>query len=120
MASAQAWGVWAEQPETTLRFRATSSAGSKIYLILRLAAAEGVSYRILISSGSGAETVVSLRGDADTLATLPCEVERDGLVTARLSLVSTGEEVKAGPYWYLKGLLYFEPHGFGRRGGGNS
>ena len=113
----QAWGVWAEQPETTLRFRATSSAGSKIYLILRLAAAEGVSYRILISSGSGAETVVSLRGDADTLATLPCEVERDGLVTARLSLVSTGEEVKAGPYWYLKGLLYFEPHGFGGAAG---
>jgi len=110
----QAWGVWADQPETTLRFRATSSWGSKIHLILRLAAAEGASYRIRISSGSGAETVVSLRRDADILATLPCEVERDGLVTVRLSLVSASEDVKkGGPYWYLKGLLYFEPQGVG-------
>ncbi len=108
----QGWGVWADQFEATLRFRATCSPGSKIHLILRLAGVEGANYRLRVSSASGAETIISLDGEVDKIATLRCEVDRDGLVAASLALLDTAEAPnKEGPYWCLKGLLYLEPKG---------
>ena len=108
----QGWGVWADQFEATLRFRATCSPGSKIHLILRLAGLEGANYRLRVSSAPGAETIVSLDGEVDKVATLCCEVGCDGLVTASLTLLNTAEALnRDGPYWCLKGLLYLEPQG---------
>jgi glycosyltransferase involved in cell wall biosynthesis len=106
----ETWGVWADEPEANLRFRAAVPAGSKIHLVMRLAAPGRNHRRIRISSGSGAETSVSLGSESDSLATLSCEVEPDNLVTARLSLMGTSDGQLAGrPYWRLKGILYYQP-----------
>jgi glycosyltransferase involved in cell wall biosynthesis len=100
-------GVWADEPATMVRFRSALAAGSKIHLVMRLAPLGGNCCRIQISSGSGAETSVSLAGEADSLAVLSCEVEPDNLVTAHLSLM--GPSLSGGPYWRLKGILYYQP-----------
>ncbi len=111
------WGVWAKAPVTVLRFRAHASAGTRIHLIMRLMSGSSDLRRIRISSGSGAETEVSLEGWSDKLAVLPCAVEPGDLVSVRMSMVSTGagaSEDAAVRYWGLNGILYFEP---GRLGG---
>jgi glycosyltransferase involved in cell wall biosynthesis/capsular polysaccharide biosynthesis protein len=106
----ETWGVWADEPTATLRFRAAVPAGSRIHLVMRLAAPGRNYRRIRISSGSGAETSVSLGSESDSLAVLSCEVEPDNLVTAYLSLMGTSEgQLASRPYWHLKGILYFQP-----------
>ena len=106
----ETWGVWADEPATTLRFRATVPAGSKIHLVMRLIAPGRNHRRLRISSGSGTETEVSFGGGSDTLAILSCEVEPDSLVTAHMSLLDPGDDQMAGgPYWILKGILYLQP-----------
>ena len=110
------WGVWAKAPVTVLRFRAHASAGTRIHLIMRLVSASSDLRRIRISSGSGAETEVSLEGWSDRLAILPCAVEPGDLVSVRMSMVGTGavaSEDTAVRYWGLNGILYFEPERLG-------
>jgi glycosyltransferase involved in cell wall biosynthesis len=119
-------GAWAAKPVAKLRFRAVAASGSRIVVVLRLAAAAGgKGCRIRISSGSGAETAVSLGGGEDRLAVLSCEVEADNLVTVGLALVGTSKsQMAAAPNWQLQGILYFQPErlaggaltGFGTQG----
>ncbi|MGO8841364.1 MAG: glycosyltransferase [Methyloceanibacter sp.] len=110
----ETWGVWADEPAATLRFRAAMPAGSKIHLVMRLTAPGRNHRRIRISSGSGAETSISLGGESDSMAVLSCEVEPDNLVTAYLSLIGPSEgQIVGGPYWHLKGILYFQPESLG-------
>ena len=103
-------GARAEGPTSVVRFRADVAAGSKINLILRLATSSPEGCRLRIATGSGASTLVTLSDNAEKLAILPCEVERESLVTASLSLVREGED-RGGelPAWRLCGILYVEP-----------
>ena len=103
-------GARAEGPTSVIRFRADVAAGSKINLILRLATSSPDGCRLRITSGSGAATLVTLSDDAEKLAILPCEVERESLVTASLSPVRGAEgHGGAPPSWRLCGILYVEP-----------
>jgi glycosyltransferase involved in cell wall biosynthesis len=104
-------GVRAAQAETMIRFRADAPAGTRINLIMRLAAV-GRGFRVRIRPGSGDETELSLSSGSERLVVLPCEVEPGKLVTA--NLVSVGatldeDESPGASYWMLKGLLYFDP-----------
>ncbi len=110
------WGVRAKEPVTVLRFRGHAPAGTRIYLIMHLISACSDLLRIRISSGSGAETEVSLEGWSDKLAVLPCAVEPDDLVSVCMSMVGSGagaSEDAAVRYWGLNGILYFEPERLG-------
>lgn len=103
-------GVCAAQPATMIRFRADAAAGTRINLLMRLAALRR-DFRIRIRSGSGAETEVFLRDGSEGMAVLSCEVEPEKLVTAYLSLVGAaldGDESGAAE-WILRGVLYFDP-----------
>ena len=103
-------GVWAEKPEATLQFRTKSTPGANVHLILRLACLEGASHRLRIKSASGSEVTVSLGGERDTLATLSCEVDENGLVTVTLAHVGQEKRRRTrGPFWCLKGFMYLEP-----------
>jgi glycosyltransferase involved in cell wall biosynthesis len=108
---AETSGVRAAGPATMVRFRADAPVGTRITLVMRLAA-YGDDFRIRICSGSGAETEASLAGGSERVAALSCEVEPGELVTAHLSLAGTpldADESSGAPYWGLKGILYFEP-----------
>jgi len=106
------FGASADEAVATLRFRAALPAGSRIHVVLRLGSADGRYYRIHVLSGSGAEVSLSLGGEADSLVTLSCEVEPGNLVNATLSLLGTSDgQMVRGPFWQLKGILYFQPAG---------
>ena len=86
--SPEIWGVWADAPTAVLRFRTAVPAGTRIHLVMRLTAAAGNGRLLRISSGSGAETEVSLAGGSDRLAVLSCEVEPGDLVSVRMSMAA--------------------------------
>jgi hypothetical protein len=107
----EASGVRAAEPATMVRFRADAQVGTRVNLVMRLAACGG-DFRIRICSGSGAETEVSLTGGSEKVAVLSCAVERGALVTANLSsrdATVDGDEPSDATYWILKGILYFDP-----------
>src|SRR5262249_16708310 len=85
--SPEIWGVWADAPTALLRFRTAVPAGTRINLLMRLRAPAGNGRPLRISSGSGAETEVSLAGASDKLAVLSCEVEPGDVVSVRISMV---------------------------------
>ncbi len=103
-------GVRAAQPATMIRFRADAEPGTRINLLMRLAALDR-DFRIRIRSGSGAQTEVFLADGSEGMAALSCEVEPERLVTAYLSLV--GEALdgngSSAAEWMLRGVLYFDP-----------
>jgi glycosyltransferase involved in cell wall biosynthesis len=101
------WGAYAEERTATFRFRAAAEVGSKIHLVMRLAACGQEGCHIRVSSWSGAEATLFLKGGEDSLAVLSCEVEPDSLVTVRLSLIDNTEG-QAPPYWTLRGILYLQ------------
>jgi glycosyltransferase involved in cell wall biosynthesis/capsular polysaccharide biosynthesis protein len=104
-------GVRAARPAAMIRFRADAAPGTRIHLLLRLAA-QGRDFRIRIRSGSGAETEASLADGSERLATLSCAVEPEQLVTAHLSLGGAALEesnFSRAPHWMLRGILYFDP-----------
>jgi glycosyltransferase involved in cell wall biosynthesis len=104
-------GVRAAQPTTRIRFRADAPVGTRINLLMRLAA-DNRDFRIRICSGSGTETEVLLASGSEKLVVLSCDVEPGKLITARLSLVGEpldGGEFSGRSYWTLKGILYFDP-----------
>jgi glycosyltransferase involved in cell wall biosynthesis len=104
-------GVRAAQPTTVIRFRSEFAAGTRINLLVRLAAS-GRDFRIRARSGSGAESEVFLKDGAEGMAVLPCQVEPENLVTAYLSLVGAAldqGESSGTSHWILRGVLYFDP-----------
>jgi capsular polysaccharide biosynthesis protein len=104
-------GVRAAQSATTIRFRAAVPVGTRINLVIPLAA-HGRGFCIRIRSGSGAETEVSLAGGSEKMAVLSCAVEPGALVTANFSSLSAtldADEPSDAAYWMLKGILYFDP-----------
>ena len=110
----QALGVWAGQQEAMLRFRTELAPGSRVHLLARLAS-EGSNCRVRIASALSAQTTVAVGGERDVLATLSCEVDENGLVTALFSLDGQERLTKPGrPYWCLKGFMYVEPQALRR------
>lgn len=104
-------GVRASQPTAKLRFRLDAPVGTRINLVLRLAAI-GRDFRIRINSGSGAEKEVSLAAGSNRVAVLAAMVEPGSLVTTHLHTMGgavDGDEFPGGPYWMLQGILYFDP-----------
>ncbi len=103
-------GVRPAAPETLVQFRADLQAGTRINLLLRFGAYGG-DFRIRVRSGSGAQTDATLTPGAEKVVVLPCAVEAEKLVSARLSVIGTMEDdaVIDPPYWILKGILYFDP-----------
>ncbi len=102
-------GVRPRRPRAVVRFRTDAPVGARITLVLRFAAT-GPGCRIRISTAAGAETEVSLAEGSKGMAILPAMVERGRLVTTRLQTIgATDDELPAGPYWMLKGILYFNP-----------
>ncbi len=99
-------GVRAAKPEAMVRFRADAPVGTRINLVLRLAAC-GRDFRIRIRPGSGTEIEALVAKGSDKLAYLVSEVEPGNLVTARLML--DGDELSDVCFWMLKGILYFDP-----------
>ncbi|HLK65926.1 MAG TPA: glycosyltransferase 61 family protein [Bryobacteraceae bacterium] len=107
----QIGGVRPSQPVSEIRFRADAPAGSKINLVLRMAAVGG-DFRVRICSGSGSQTEVRLTDAGEKITVLACMVEAGSLVTARLLSIGAalaGEEFPDASYWTLKGVLYFDP-----------
>lgn len=99
-------GVRAVQRKATIRFRTQAAAGSRINVLMRLAA-QGGDFRIRMRSGSGAESETSVSAGSEEMAVLACEVEPAGLVSVNLAtLSSNGDE---SSHWMLKGVLYFDP-----------
>ena len=104
-------GVRPSGPTALIRFRADAPVGTRINLVLRLAAYGG-DFRIRLCSGSGAETETCLAAGRESVAVLSCEVEPENLVSARFSMLDAmgdGDESSAAPCWSLHGILYFEP-----------
>jgi hypothetical protein len=103
-------GIRAAEPEAAIRFGAALPAGTRINLVLRLAAGFG-NARIRIRTGSGAGTDVALAEGLEKMAVLSCTVEEGQFVT--VNLLSMGAAVTAsaspGAVWLLSGLLYFDP-----------
>ena len=100
-------GVQAQRSAAIIRFRPDAPAGAKINVVLRLAAL-GRDARIRLTSGSGAQTEAPLGAGRENLATLPCEVEPEKLVTVQLCSVATPPD-EPPANWLLKGVLYFDP-----------
>jgi len=100
-------GMRSAQSATMVRFRADAPVGTRISLVMRLAA-HGRDFCIRICSGSGAQTDVSLAEGAEKVAVLACAVEPGQLVTANLSSLDR-DEASDATYWILKGILYFDP-----------
>ena len=104
-------GVRASEPAAVIRFRTDLPAGTRVNLVLRLAA-HGRDFRIQVHCGSGARNEVSVAEGFEKLAILSCTVEQGQLITARLSSIGAtlfGDEDPHATYWSLKGVLYFEP-----------
>lgn len=101
-------GVRAAQPEAAIRFRTEAPAGSRINLLVRLAA-HGGDFRIRMRSGSGAESETSLTAGSEEMAVLACEVGAGRLVLINLSMVGSMSNGGLSSYWMLKGVLYFDP-----------
>jgi hypothetical protein len=98
-------GVYAVEPEAMLRFRAEVPVGTRIYVILRLAAPNGSRHRLRILSECGAQTEMTLGGSTDA-PPLSCMVGPDNLVTFHLSVLDTPRTNTASQDWSLKGILY--------------
>jgi len=105
-AAPERWGVRAVLPEATLRFRADAPVGTKINVVMRIAALGG-DFRIRIRSGSGAETEASVGCGSDRMVVLSCQVEPGQMVNAHLSLA--GGDLSESSSWLLRGILYFNP-----------
>ncbi len=105
-------GVRPSRLTSTVRFRTNAPVGTRINLVLRLAA-YGRDSQIRISSGSGAEKQVFLAEGPNRVAVLPAMVEPGNLVTTHLLTMGAidGEESPGGSHWMLKGILYFDPEG---------
>ncbi|MGA3205435.1 MAG: glycosyltransferase 61 family protein, partial [Bryobacteraceae bacterium] len=103
-------GIRAAQPEAAIQFRTALPAGTKINLVLRLAACFG-NARIRIRTGSGAETDVALTEGLEKMAVLSCRVEEGQLVTVKLLSIGAAVTGYSSPsaVWLLSGLLYFDP-----------
>jgi len=103
-------GIRAAQPDTTIRFQAALPEGTKINLVLRLAALSG-NARIRMRTGSGAETDVALTAGLEKMAVLSCTVEQGRLVTVNMLSIGAAITRHASPAaaWLLIGLLYFDP-----------
>ncbi|HEY4406513.1 MAG TPA: glycosyltransferase 61 family protein [Xanthobacteraceae bacterium] len=104
-------GVRVSGPTAMIRFRADAPVGTRINLVLRLAA-YGDDFRIRLHSGSGAETVTCLTAGRESVAVLACAVEPENLVSARFSVLDAmddGHEDSGAPFWSFRGILYFEP-----------
>jgi glycosyltransferase involved in cell wall biosynthesis len=106
-------GIRASRPTAIVRFRSNVPVGTRINLVLRLAA-HGRAFRIRIYSGSGTETEVSIAEGSNRVAVLAAMVEPGKLVTTHLlTLAATlvGDESPGAYYWMLQGILYFDPKG---------
>jgi hypothetical protein len=113
-------GVRPSRSTAVVRFRTNAPVGSRLHLVLRLAA-YGRDFRIRVYSGSDTETEVSLAQRSNGVAVLAPIVERGQLVTAHLltlgamigatSGATSGAGEPPGSYWLLYGILYFDPKG---------
>ena len=104
-------GARAAQAATVIRFRADAAPGTRINLVMRLAAL-GRDFGIRICPGSGDHAELSLSCGSERLIVLPCQVELGKLVTVHFSSVGAtldGDEFPGESYWMLKGILYFDP-----------
>jgi hypothetical protein len=104
-------GIRPAQPTAILRFRVDAQGGTRINLVMRLAA-HGRDFPILIRSGSGHETELSLQAGSEKVAVLSCEVEPGEIITAQLSTAHMDldeKELSEPSYWMLKRILYFDP-----------
>jgi hypothetical protein len=104
-------GVHSTGSSATLRFRASADTGTRIVVVMRLAA-HGRASRVRIRSGSGSEIEASLAVGAERVVVLSCDVEATKLVTLALSAdaPSAVERIRFGTRRIeLKGILYFEP-----------
>ncbi len=104
-------GVRAYPPTSMLRFRVDAPVGTRLNLVIRLAAS-GRDFRIRVRAGSGSETEVPLAAGSERLAALSCAVEPGELVTAELASMNEtldNDEFPGVAYWMLKGILYFDP-----------
>ena len=108
----EGWGVAADGPEATLRFRAAAPVGAVIHLVMRMTAAGSHCCRIRIMSGSGTRKEHAVAGGSDGPAILSCVVEPDHLITVHMSMAEpTGGESAGAPSWGLTGLLCVYPQG---------
>jgi len=104
-------GIRASQSTAVVRFRTNVPVGTRINLVLRLAAF-GRDFRIRIYSDSGLDTEVSLADGSNRVAVLPAEVEAGKLVTIYLLTLGAtfaGDGSSDGFYWMLRGILNFDP-----------
>ncbi len=104
-------GIRPSRPTATLRFRTNAPVGTGVNLVLNLEAF-GRDFRIRINSGSGAEADVSLADGSNRVAVLVTTVEPGKLLTANILTIGAKpveDESPDGPYWMLKGILYFDP-----------
>jgi hypothetical protein len=97
-------GVRADQPIAVVRLCVDLPAASRLNLVLRLEGCERDS-SIRISSDSGSETDVALASGSANVAVVPCVVDAEKMVTARL--VSLGAFSGRSP-WILRGVLHFQ------------
>ncbi len=106
-------GVRANRSTAVVRFRTDAPVGTRINLVLRLAA-YGRDFRIRIYPGSGAEIEVSVAEGSNRVAVLAAMVEPGKLVTTHLLTLGAtlvGDGSSDGSYWMLNGILYFDPKG---------
>jgi hypothetical protein len=99
------------RPVTMMRFRADAPVGTRINLVIRLAA-RGRDFHIRIRSGSGNESQVSLARGCEKLTVLSCVVEPGELITAYLSPIGAAlarDALSRASHWCLTGILYFDP-----------
>jgi hypothetical protein len=98
-------GVRAAEPTAVVRLCVDLPAGSRLNLVMRLEG-RGRDSRVRICSDSGAETEVALGSGSSKVAVLPCVVDAERMVTARLS--SMGGAFSGRSPWMLLGVLYFQ------------
>jgi hypothetical protein len=109
--AAEPLGVRAAQPEAMIRFRADAAAGTRVNLVMRLAAS-GRDFRIRIRPGLGEEAELYLPEGAERLVVLPCHAEPGELITAQFLSVGAmpnPDQFPGASYWMLKGVLHYDP-----------
>ena len=103
-------GIRPSQPTAVLRFRTNAPVGSRVHLVLQLAAC-GRGFRIRIYSESGPDTEVSAEEGSSRVAAFAAEVGAGKLVTIyllTLGAMFAGYGTPDGSYWLLRGILYFD------------
>ena len=106
----QAVGIRARGPLSVLQFRTARASRDKLSLVLRLSASGPAPCRIDVRVESGDEKQLAIEPGADTMVTLACESDEDGLVTVRFETDDGHDSGSAAPStWKLKGLLYIQP-----------